>query len=61
MKRIYEVTIETDRGSVEERFKVLRSNVIEAAKAALRSYRKNPSLPGHARVTSVSEIGILDA
>lgn len=61
MKRIYEVTVTSDRETAEETYRVLRENVTEAAKAALRAYRRCPTLMGRVRVRKVIETGAIDA
>ena len=61
MKRIYEVTIGSDAETATNSYRVLRPNVIEAARAALRVYHKNGSdLFGHARVMHVKEVGEIE-
>ena len=61
MKRIYEVTIGTDKERATNLYRVYRPNVIEASKAALRAYHSNGDrLYGYARVIEVKEAGELD-
>ena len=62
MKRIYEVTIGTDKESATNLYRVYRSNVVDASKAALRAYHSNGDrLYGHARIIEVKETGELNA
>lgn len=64
MKHIYEVKVESAADSGSRNYLIYRPNVIEAAKAAMRAYRKEARnghpLLGHARVTEIKDTGTLD-
>ena len=61
MRRIYEVTVGSDSETGTNTYRVIRPNVVEAAKAGLRAYHKRRDLYGHARVMHVKEVGEIDS
>ena len=61
MKRFYEVIVGSDLETATILYRVLRSNVVDAGKAALLAYRSNnDKLYGHVRVMQIKEVGKLD-
>jgi len=62
MKRIYEVKIGSDMESATQHFTVLKPNIFDAVKSAVRLYRKSgDKLYGHARVIEAKETGTVDS